>query len=231
MQIGSYIPRYSMPLERRTQTTGASKAAGPEKAPEKEDFSSHFSGPDDVIVTRTPSGGTQYQMFSPGMRLEDQWERWRAQLGGDPDADLPDSTGWTEENIAYLKERFSGELTWVERQDALETMRKLGMISGNQISISHGGGMCTLKATQLGNGCYVASNTSDPGFQKMLDKMKADVLNPKNPLERDWNVLFQGDPIAGFLTIDDILNWAKELPDDTFDPWRLIMEQSGQITE
>ena len=52
MQIGSYTPRFSMPLERRTQTTGATKAAGTDKAPVGEDFSSHFSGPDDVKMGR-----------------------------------------------------------------------------------------------------------------------------------------------------------------------------------
>ena len=122
MQIGSYMPRFSMPLENRSKINGAAKTDSTDKAPEKEDFSSHFSGPDDIQTGRDSYGTVYYQTASPSIRLSEQWRRWREQLGDDPDANLPNSTGWTEENIEYLKNRYSSdELTWVERQDAPES--------------------------------------------------------------------------------------------------------------
>ena len=227
MQIGSYTPRYSMPLEYRNQISGTAKASGSDKAPAGEDFSSHFSGPDDVKMGRDGYGGVYYQTTSASGRLSAQWDRWRAQLDEDPDANLPNSTGWTEENIAYLKERYSSdELTWVEREDALETMKKLGMISSNQASMAEGGGLhrveITGKVTRLANGVVVVEN------QPVEDWMKAPGFDINNPFERDWNVLFKGKPIVGFLTIDDILNWAKDLPDETWDPMRLRIQEAVQ---
>ena len=201
MQIGSYTSRFSMPLENRSQMTG-SKTAGTDKAPAKNDFLSHFSSPDDIQTGRDSYGTVYYQTASPSIRLSEQWQRWREQLGDDPDANLPNSTGWTEENIEYLKNRYSSdELSWVEREDALNTMKKLGMISGPQSFSAH-----TQSRPML-------NLKTEADFQELLKRSGSSQ-------ERNWNVLFEDTPISGFFSIENILKWAKELPDDTYDPLR-----------
>ena len=183
----------------------------------KEDFSSHFSSPDDIIVGRDSYGTIFYQMASPYIRLMEQYDRWKAQLPEQEAAVLPDSTGLTEENIAYLKDRYSGELTWMEREDALDTMVKMGIINNQQKFSAHGGSLSPLAA-----GSFAIAGGTEPIEIKAVE-MPNDV-NDYDPLERDWNVLFKGKPIAGFLTIDDILDWAKDLPDDSWDPLRMRIE-------
>ena len=198
MQIGNYISHYSMPLENRNQISSTSKSSNTEK----EDFSSHFSSPDDIQTGRDSYGTVCHQAASPSIRLSEQWQRWREQLGDDPDANLPNSTGWTEENIEYLKNRYSsGELSWVEREDALNTMQKLGMISGPQSFSAHAQNrpMLNLK--------------TEADFQELLSRCGSST-------ERDWNKLFADTPIASFFSIENILKWAKELPDETYDPLR-----------
>ena len=213
MQIGSYIPRYSMPLENRNQISGASRTGDTDKAPVGEDFSSHFSGPDDIQTGRDGYGTVYYQTASPSIRLSEQWRRWREQLGDDPDANLPNSTGWTEENIEYLKNRYSSdELSWVEREDALNTMKKLGMISGPQSFSAHTQDLPLLNIK------------TEADFQELLRRAGGGC----SPLERDWNVLFKNSPIASFSSIDDILEWAKDLPDETWDPMRLRIQEAVQ---
>ncbi len=206
MQIGSYTPRFSMPLEARSGAAGT--AAG--KAPAKEDFSSHFSSPDDIKSGYDSYGTHYYQIPDSISRLTGQWNRWREQLDGDPDAHLPDSTGWTEENIEYLKNRYSSDdLTWVEREDALNTMKKLGMISGPQSFSAHTRNLPLLNIK------------TEADFQELLRRGGG-----SSPTERNWNVLFQDTPIASFFSIENILKWAKDLPDDTYDPLRCRFDTS-----
>ncbi len=45
---------------------------------------------------------------------------------------VPSKNGATEENIAYLNERYSGTLSTFEKMEALEAMRDMGMISQYQ---------------------------------------------------------------------------------------------------
>ncbi len=43
--------------------------------------------------------------------------------------DIPNTNGWTEENIQYLKERYPGELSPYERLEALQTITDMGCIT------------------------------------------------------------------------------------------------------
>jgi len=214
MQIGSYTPLFSLPLEMRSQMTGTAKAASKNKAPEKEDFSSHFSSPDDVTAGRDSKGRVYYQSASPYIRLMEQYDRWKAQLPEQEAAALPDSTGLTEDNIAYLKDRYSGELTWMEREDALDTMVKMGIINNQQKFSAHGGSLSSLAA-----GSFAIAGGTEP-IEVNLDAEIQNDFNRYDPLERDWNVLFEDTPIVGFSTIDDILRWVKSLSETTADPLR-----------
>lgn len=42
---------------------------------------------------------------------------------------LPGPQGWTDENLKFLRDRYSGDLSAFEIYDALETMEKLGILS------------------------------------------------------------------------------------------------------
>lgn len=55
-----------------------------------------------------------------------EWEKQRG-----PQT-LPESKGWTEENIQYLRERYPGELSIYERIEALSTMADMGCITPEQ---------------------------------------------------------------------------------------------------
>lgn len=208
MQIRSFFSRGTAPLEDCGKNDGAAKNVRGPGTSWRDDLLRCLHAPDDITVTVAADGSIRYEGFSPAMRLSQQWERWREQMEEDPDAGLPEGSGWTEENVAYLKGRYGGELTWVEREDALETMRKMGLISGNQASMAHGGGL-------------QCSETLQPLLDNFVSAYRTGELNSEDPLERDWEVLFKGTPIVGFRRIDDVLAWAKELPDDTFDPLRL----------
>lgn len=181
----------------------ANSAARSGSTQSKEDFSSHFSSPDDIIVGRDSYGTIFYQMASPYVRLMEQYDRYRAQRT--EQYDLPDSYGLTEENIAYLKERFSGELTWMEREEALDTLVQLGIISNVQRFTAHQDGFFS----------HVKGTYEE---QQAELRRQREHLDRHSPLERDWNVLFEGTPIAKFNSIDDILNWVDQLPEIQADP-------------
>lgn len=137
---------------------------------------------------------------SPYMRLSDSYDRWKAQMSGeDP---LPESKGLTEENLAYLREHYSGELGWEERMDVLNTMQRMGILSNNQVQQACGGGMAVMSVGAM------QTVTMSP-------------LQQGNPWETRWDVLFKGTPIAGFHTLDDILSWVdktQEKPQNEEEP-------------
>lgn len=169
----------------------------------KEDFSSHFSGPDDVKFGYDTYGTPYYETTSPFMRLMEQYDRYRAQRTGQ--YDLPDSYGRTEENLTWLKERYSGELTWMEREEALDTLVQMGIISNVQRFTAHQDGFFS----------HVKGTYEE---QQAELRRQWEHSNRHSPLERDWNVLFEDTPIAKFNSIDDILKWVDELPEIQADP-------------
>lgn len=207
MQILSFAPGIYKPQ------TAPAKSAGKSNSRSREDFFSHFSGPDDITVRRDSYGTLVYESLSPYVRLMQQYDRWKAQLPEEEAAALPDSTGLTEENIAYLKDRYSGELTWMEREDALNTMKQMGIINDQQKFSAHGSG---------GWVCFAVG--SEAQREAEMEKLRQHV-HRHDPMERDWNVLFEGTPISGFCTIDDILRWVAQLSETTADPLRCKVDR------
>lgn len=209
MQIPSFIPGLY-----RAQTA-LIKSAMKSISKSKEDFSSHFSSPDDITVRRDSYGTLVYESLSPYVRLMQQYDRWKAQLPEEEAAALPDSTGLTEENIAYLKDRYSGELTWMEREDALNTMKQMGIINDQQKFMAHNSNNVALVSFKVGSG----EAMQGAELEKFLQ-----YANRHDPLERDWNVLLEDTPVSGFRTIDDILSWVDQLSETTVDPLRCKVE-------
>lgn len=182
MQISSTLQPY--------MATHAQRPTGRPACTTHSSFSDFFTR--DEVWSSGPAGYSSTS--SPYMRLSESYERWKAQMSGeDP---LPDSKGLTEENLAYLREHYSGELGWEERMDALNTMQRMGILSSNQVQQACGGGMATMS------------------FGAMQTTITMTPLQQSNPWETNWDVLFKGTPIAGFHTLDDILSWVDKTQDE-----------------
>ena len=209
MQISSFVPGFY------SAQTALIKSAMKSISKSKEDFSSHFSGPNDVTVNRDGHGGIFYASATPYVRLMEQYDRWKAQLPEEEAAALPDSVGLTEENIAYLKDRYSGELTWMEREDALNTMKQMGIINDQQKFSAH-------NSSKGGWVCLAVGNEAQREAE--MEKLRQH-FHRHDSMERDWNVLLEDTPVSGFRTIDDILSWVDQLSETTVDPLRCKVER------
>ena len=129
--------------------------------------------------------------LSPYCQLMDSYAAWKAQQ---PPQDLPDSWGPTEENLAYLKEHYSGDLSWEERVDALETMVKLGVITREQRNDALGGGLTAFKpAESRVIPCVTVKNTPVLAFGNNWDESLKDYI------------------ASGFRTAEDLFTWMDEV--------------------
>lgn len=122
------------------------------------------------------------------MQFMDDCRAWKARQ---PEAALPDSQGWTEENLAFLRERYAGDLSALEIYDALDTMEKLGILSEKGKNSAVGGHDIRMN---LKGGVYAAS--VDP------DSTAA------------WLHGFDEAPMVRFRGLEDILSWAKDFRED-----------------
>ena len=75
-------------------------------------------------IVKSVTGGSNYT--SPGAQLISDYEDWKKTQ---PPRELPGSKGLTGENIAYLKENYSGTLSMFGKIDALDTMVEMGIIT------------------------------------------------------------------------------------------------------
>jgi hypothetical protein len=75
-------------------------------------------------IVKSVTGGNCFS--SPGSQLLLDYEDWKKTQ---PPRQLPGSKGMTEENIAYLKENYSGRLTMFGKIDALDTMVEMGILT------------------------------------------------------------------------------------------------------
>lgn len=122
------------------------------------------------------------------MQFMDDYRAWKARQ---PEAILPDSQGWTEENLTFLRERYAGELSAFEIYDALDAMEKLGILSEKGKTSAVGNRDVRM---ELKGGVYAAG--TDP------DSTAA------------WLRGFDEAPMVGFCGLDDILSWAKDFRED-----------------
>ena len=91
----------------------------------------------------------------PEIQIWADYKDWRSQQ---LPRELPDSQGVTEENLAYLREHFSGELSLFQRIDALDTMREMGILTREQMMDGLGLGGSLIRA---GNTKIVAYGSPD----------------------------------------------------------------------
>ncbi|MDE7219770.1 MAG: hypothetical protein K2O45_09140, partial [Oscillospiraceae bacterium] len=135
---------------------------------------------------------------SPYLKLLHSYEAWKVQQ---PSQDLPGSWGPTEENLAYLKEHYTGDLSWEERVDALETMEQLGVISKDQ------------KYEALGSKSGPSFNIHDQEemMRVLVPQMEKAVEEYHAYNRGGWDACFQDRPIGTFKTADDLFAWLDKL--------------------
>ena len=76
------------------------------------------------------SAGDVQNVADPEAQVWSDYQAWKSQQ---PPRKLPNSRGLTEENLAYLRENFSGELSLFQRIEAADTMREMGIITEDQM--------------------------------------------------------------------------------------------------
>ena len=91
----------------------------------------------------------------PGVQIWADYKDWKAQQ---PPRELPESQGATEENMAYLREHFTGELSLFQRIDALDTMREMGILTREQMMDGLGLGGSLIRA---GNTKVIANGSPE----------------------------------------------------------------------
>lgn len=119
------------------------------------------------------------------MQFEEDYRAWKERQ---TEPVLPEAQGWTEENLAFLKEHYAGDLSAFEAYDALETMRRMGAISQKEENYATGGVMIALDPSDI-NGVMYYTDPEDPG---------------------NWLGNFHKTPMVSFHSLDDILSWVEE---------------------
>lgn len=166
---GAWASPYSMPKSRRTESgAGWGQYLDPEVQKRK--------------LAALPEGEGLGPVW---MQFEDDYRAWKARQ---PELALPDPQGWTEENLAFLKEHYAGDLSDYEVYDALETMKRMGAISQKEQNYADGCVMIAFDPSNI-NGCIFYEDTTDPGF---------------------WLGNFHKAPMVNFRSMDDIISWVEE---------------------
>ena len=133
----------------------------------------------------------------PGRMLDSVYmqfkDDYRACKARQPEAVLPGSQGWTEENLAFLREHYTGDLSAFEIYDALNTMKELGILSEKGLRCAEGTTMIRLDM-DLDGGVFQTSVDPDS--------------------KAAWLRGFDEAPMVGFRSLDDILSWAKDFRED-----------------
>ncbi len=110
------------------------------------------------LMTRT-TAGIMSDPGDPKKQLMNDYYEWKKMQ---PPQHLPDSVGKTEENLAYLRQHFSGKkLSVFDKIYALDTMREMGMITEDDMlhTIGVKGDICVVNNNKAGLGfCWPIAN-------------------------------------------------------------------------
>lgn len=130
----------------------------------------------------------------PRLQIWSDYQEWKRQQ---PAHKVPNSLGCNDENIAYLRENFSGELSMFQRIEAVDTMREMGIISEDQMMKSLGFGVYSLYTVDMDNPIIC---TGAPGDDKYL---------------HSWNLFFSGAPLVKADSLDALFELLdKQLQSD-----------------
>ncbi len=134
-----------------------------------------------AIIEVAPPGKSY---ASPYMQLDTYYQTWAAEHP----KTLPGSVGATAENIAYLREHYSGELSAGEVMDAIDTLEKMKLISLDERDDFYGGKVLTRY------GRTVEAGIVQIDMQEALDNYYPEY----------------DEPIVHCRTLDDILDFVRE---------------------
>ena len=135
------------------------------------------------VQNAAASGCVQEGHFAnPNMQILFDYEQWKSQQ---PERVLPDSQGATEENLAYLLENFSGELSLFQCMEVVDTMREMGILTKEQMFAAWGM-PCELVTVELS--CTVVVGPLESGRSMEL-----------------WSNSFSEHPLAKAQYLDDLL--------------------------
>ncbi len=137
----------------------------------------HLKVPKNIVMTR--------ENDPPYRQLMYDYEDWKKTQ---PELELPDSKGWTEENLAFLREHYSGDLSMFEVVDAVETMYSMGAMSWNEHN-------------WVSNSPMVALSPDFLGVHRLADGYDSSEFD---------NGAWRASPLVGFFTLDDIFSWLEE---------------------
>lgn len=196
MRISTQTPTYQ-PVSQPRRASSGSGSFG-----EQLDIAARRGGDQLEVSTAGAAWQNAREMEpSPYLKLLYSYDAWKAKQ---PPRDLPDSWGPTEENLAYLKEHYSGDLSWEERVDALETMEQMGVITEDQ----------KYEALE-GEGAKVGPplNIHDQDEMKrvLVPQMEQAIKNYHAYKRGGWDACFQDRPIGSFKTADDLFSWLDNL--------------------
>ena len=196
MRISNHIPSYqSVKQIRRGETGGTSFGTQLNAAAARS-----TDNTDKVEITTSAAEIWQTEGTmkpSPYLALMNCYDVWKEKQ---PAQILPDSWGATEENLAYLKAHYTGDLSWEERVDALETMEQLGVITHDQ------------KYDALGSQTRALNiNDWDHTVKVIAEDMKKAMEEYSAYLNGGWDACFQDRPIGTFKTADDLFSWLDDL--------------------
>ena len=128
---------YDLAFVNRAGGSSADRSAAPYDGAGRAGGKTAFAGYLDVerqrqMMRELPPGGMLDSVY---MQFMEDYRAWKA---GQPEDALPDSQGWTEENLAFLRERYAGDLSAFEIYDALDTMKQLGILSEKGLRCAEG---------------------------------------------------------------------------------------------
>ena len=130
----------------------------------------------------TASGHFEGKAVDPHFEILFQYTQWKKQQ---PERVLPDSQGATEENLAYLLENFSGELSPFQCIDVVDTMYEMGILTKEQMYAALG---LDFTLVAVDPNCTIIAGPLESGRSMEL-----------------WRSSFSEHPLANAQYLDDLL--------------------------
>lgn len=138
--------------------------------------------------------------FSPQLQLLVDYKDWKSRQ---PERVLPDSRGATEENLAYLLENFSGELSLFQCMEVVDTMHEMGILTKEQMYAAFG---MPCELVTMDPACAVVVGPLESGRGVEWPVFESPLTNAKylDDLLEILDRLLRGD------TADDLANDLRE---------------------
>lgn len=181
MQINSYMG-YNRPAY-----SAAASAKGKSNA-----FFQHMIKSASSKTASGSAGNSVTALVSPLVQYSIEYNKWRENR--EP-LNVPGADGWTEENIQYLKNRYRGELSVFELDEALDAMKKMGCITPEEYRKAVGTKLTVCDAREA---TCVTGRLEDGGYSRYpwLDAPSGDF----------WAEALKSLPFSKANTLDELLD-------------------------